>query len=316
VADSWNNISKYIKVKNAFFIFDEQRLVGSGTWVKSFLKIIKNNNWILLSATPGDTWSDYIPVFIANGFYKNRTEFINRHIVYSYFTKFPMIDRYIETSRLERLRKEITVNMVYNNLINKHDETIMCQYDKKIFDQVVSKRWNIFKNKPIKQVSELCYIMRRIVNSDSSRLKAIEDVFSKHKKLIIFYNFDYELELLRSLCFKLKASFAEWNGHNHQDIPKTTTWIYLVQYSAGAEGWNCIDTNTILFYSQNYSYKTIVQAAGRIDRLNTPFKDLYYYHLRSNSSIDLAILNAIKKKKIFNMNTFIKELASREKHML
>lgn len=305
VVDSWNNINKYVDVKNAFFIFDEQRLVGSGAWVKSFLKMTKNNNWILLSATPGDTWTDYIPVFIANGFYKNRTAFLQRHAVYSRFTKFPMIEKYIETERLLELRNNITVIMPYQKSTISHDEIIKVKYDTQLYTDTMTKRWNPYLNKPIKAISELCYLLRRVVNSDPSRIEAVEELIKKHPKVIIFYNFDYELEMLRALSLSLKIKTNEWNGHNHQEVPKGDSWIYLVQYTAGAEGWNCIETDVTIFYSQNYSYKIMAQAAGRIDRLNTSFRDLYYYHLVSTSSIDIAITNAIRKKRNFNMQKFV-----------
>lgn len=305
IIDSWNNISKYVRIKNSFFIFDEQRLVGSGKWVKSFLNISKGNKWLLLSATPGDTWTDYIPVFVANGFYKNRTEFLRRHAVYNRFTKYPKIEKFIECGRLIRLRDQITVIMNYSKPTIAHDKQIIVSYNKKEFDKVMIKRWNIYKNRPVKAIGELCYLMRKVVNNDKSRLDAIKKIIKQHPKVIIFYNFDYELEMLRGLGKELKIETNEWNGHNHQEVPKGDTWIYLVQYSAGAEGWNCIETDTTIFFSQNYSYKTMVQAAGRIDRLNTPFRDLYYYHIRSNSIIDLSISKALRKKKDFNIHRFM-----------
>ena len=316
IVDSWNNISKYCKVKNAFFVFDEQRLVGSGKWVKSFLKISKENKWVLLSATPGDTWSDYIPVFLANGFYKNRTEFLRQHAVYNRFTKYPKIEKYTECGRLIQLRDNITVIMHYEKPTIPHDKIVATQYDKESFNKVMIKRWNIFKNKPVKAIGELCYLLRKVVNSDPSRIEVLKKIIKEHPKTIIFYNFDYELEMLRALGDSLKMTTREWNGHKHEEVPRDKEWMYLVQYSAGAEGWNCIDTDTTIFFSQNYSYKTMVQAAGRIDRLNTPFRDLYYYHLRSNSPIDLAITKALKTKKAFNINKFIKSIPSHEKHML
>ena len=308
VVDSWNNIKKYKEVHGAFFIFDEQRVVGYGAWTKSFLKITKSNDWILLSATPGDTWSDYIPVFVANGFYKNKTEFTREHVVFSRFTKYPKIDRYLGTGKLIRLRNSILVDMDFKRQTVSHHEDIYVKYDISKYKDAGKLRWDPFKNEPIRDASGLCYVWRRIVNSDESRQVALLELFEDHPKMIVFYNFDYELEILRGLFNGIKGvEVAEWNGHRHQPIPDSSrSWVYLVQYSAGNEGWNCIKTDTIVFYSQNYSYKFMVQAAGRIDRLNTPFKDLYYYHLKSRSGIDLAISKALKEKRNFNEGRFVK----------
>lgn len=306
IVDSWNNIKKYKNIENAFFIFDEQRLVGSGVWVKTFLKIVKKNNWILLSATPGDTWMDYVPVFLANGFYKNRTEFIRQHVVYNSRTKFPKVDRYIEERKLKRLKNKIIVLMNYVKPTISNSETIIVPYDKDKFNIVAKKRWNVFAEKPIKNISELCYLMRRVVNEDLNRLEVIKKLLVKHPKLIIFYTFNYELEMLRDFCKKNNIPKGEWNGHVHELIPNEDKWAYLVQYTAGAEGWNCVETNCIVFFSQHYSYRITTQAAGRIDRLNTKFSNLYYYHIRSNSAIDLAIDKALKAKRKFNETLFIK----------
>lgn len=304
--DSWNNIKKYIPVKDSFFIFDEQRVIGYGAWSAAFIKITRNNNWILLSATPGDTWSDYISVFIANGFYANKTDFIRQHVVYSRFSKYPKVDHYVYQARLVKLRNDILINMDYEKPTISHDISIITGYDKMLYNVVRVKRWNIYKDEPIQEISQVCYLERRVVNSDQTRIEAVRQLVLDHSKSIIFYNFDYELEILRSLFIDMKMIFAEWNGHKHQAIPKSDKWVYLVQYTAGAEGWNCIETNVIIFYSQNYSYKIMVQSAGRIDRLNTPFRDLYYYHLRSNAPIDKAITFALKKKKNFNESKYLK----------
>ena len=305
IIDSWNNIKKYSDIQGAFFIFDEDRVTGSGVWVKAFLKIAKSNNWIILSATPGDTWSDYIPVFIANGFYKNKTEFTREHIIYSRFTKYPKIDRYINTGRLIRLRNRILIDMDFSRHTIPHHEDVYCNYNVSQYKDATRTRWDPYKNEPIQQASGLGYVLRRIVNEDESRQTALLELFEKHPKMIVFYNFDYELDILKGLYYGENVEIAEWNGHKHQPVPSGKNFIYLVQYTAGAEGWNCIRTDTIVFYSQNYSYKVMQQASGRIDRLNTPYKDLYYYHLKSRSGIDLAISRALSKKKNFNENKFI-----------
>ena len=305
IVDSWNNVKKYKEVKGAFFIFDEQRVVGSGAWVKAFLKITKVNEWILLSATPGDTWTDYIPVFIANGFYKNKTEFMREHAVFARFSKFPKIEKFINTGRLLRQRRMILIDMDFKRETVQHHEDIYVQYDLPTYKDVMKRRWDIWKDEPIVNASGLCYALRKIVNTDESRSVKLLEIFESHPKMIVFYNFDYELEILRHLYYGEDVVVAEWNGHKHEPVPTACRWVYLVQYTAGAEGWNCISTDTIVFFSQNYSYKIMHQSAGRIDRLNTPYTDLYYYHLKSRSGIDLAIAKALNSKKKFNESSFV-----------
>jgi hypothetical protein len=305
--DSWNNIGKYKDVKGAFFIFDEQKLIGSGSWVKSFLKISKQNNWILLSATPGDTWIDYAPVFIANGFYKNRTDFIRQHVVYNTFTNYPKIDRYVGIEKLSKIRNKIVVKMNYKKKTIDHIVQLIVPYNIKKFEKVYKDRWNVYKNRPVRNASEACYAMRQVVNSDPSRFETILMLLEKHQRLIIFYNFDYELEILRRLEDILTIPVAEYNGHLHEDIPTGNSWIYIVHYTSAAEAWNCIETNAIVLYSRNYSYRTTKQAMGRIDRQNTPFLNLYYYFLTSDAPIDLGIKKAYTEKKNFNETKFLKK---------
>ena len=301
VIDSWNNIKKYVNETGAFFIFDEQRVVGSGAWVKSFLKIGKNNRWILLTATPGDTWMEYVPVFVANGFYRNRSDFANQHVIWCRWSKYPKVDGYYNEGLLVRHRRDVLVNMPFQKHTEPQHIHLYLPYDEERSKDAFQSRWNIFTNEPMRDAGDLCRCLRRIANEDPSRIDAVKTILGERKRAIIFYNFDYELDILE----QLPTHVAEWNGHRHDPLPDGEQWAYLVQYNAGAEGWNCTTTDTIIFYSQSYSYKQMIQAAGRIDRMNTPYTTLYYYHLTSRSKIDLAIAKALRAKKNFNEREFV-----------
>ena len=300
VIDSWNNISKYVKETGVFFIFDEQRVVGSGVWVKSFLKITKVNRWILLTATPGDTWMEYVPVFVANGFYRSRSDFTQQHVIWARWSKYPKVNGYYNEAILVKHRRDILVDMPFVKHTEPKHIDLYLPYDEAKSREVIRNRWNTFTNEPLRDAGDLCRCLRRIANEDPSRIDAVERILGEKRRAIVFYNFDYELEALQ----KLKTNVREWNGHKHEDLPTGDRWAYLVQYNAGAEGWNCTTTDTIIFFSQSYSYKQMVQAAGRIDRMNTPYTFLYYYHLTSRSQIDRAITRALRAKKNFNEREF------------
>lgn len=304
--ESWNNISKFDDCCLNVFIFDEQRVVGSGAWVKSFLKIVENNQWIMLSATPGDVWLDYVPLFIANGYYKNRTEFAEQHIVWDRFAKYPKVKRYLDTGLLEARRRKILVPMPAERHTRRNRSYIPMEYDRDMYESIAKKRVDPWTGEPYRNAAGVCYGLRKCVNSDMSRVDHIRLVARKRKKLIVFYNFNYERDILLEL--RDEFTVAEWNGHNHEPIPFTDSWVYLVQYTAGAEGWNCVETDTIVFYSLNYSWKILEQAEGRIDRINTPFTDLHYFYFFSESGIDSAIRKAVQEKGVFNERIFAHNL--------
>lgn len=303
--DSWNNIGKYVDIKDWFVIFDEQRLVGSGAWVKSFLKIARNNQWILLSATPADTWMDYVPIFLANGFFKNRTEFKREHVVYASWSKFPKVERYLGETKLERLERSLLVEMPYHKHTIRHIRYHPVEYDKEMAEKVVKDRWHIYEDRPLRDAGEMFITLRKLVGSHPSRLEAIRELIQKHPRLVIFYNFNHELEALRTLA--AETTVAEWNGQKHQPVPEGESWVYLVQYAAGNEAWNCTTTDSMAFYTLPYSHKVFEQAQGRIDRRNTPYTDLNYYVLKSKSSIDAAVLKALKMKKNFSEKSYSKK---------
>lgn len=300
--DSWNNISKYADARDTVFIFDEQRVVGSGKWVKAFLKITKRNKWVLLSATPGDTWLDYVPLFLANGFYKNRTEFYEDHVVWDRFARYPRVKRFVAVRRLEKLRRRILVDMPVARHTVRNRIYVPVRYRVTEYSEIMKKRFDPYKQEPIASAGELCYVLRKCVNQDRDRLEAVRSILKKRSRIIVFYNFDYELEILRELSDTCVVK--EWNGHKHEPVPDGEQWAYLVQYASGAEAWNCTVTDTVVFYSLNYSWKVMEQSEGRIDRMNTPFTNLWYYFLESESAIDQSIKTSLERKKKFNEKVF------------
>lgn len=309
--DSWNNIGKYLDVEDAFFIFDEQRAVGRGKWAKTFVKIAKKNHWILLSATPGDTWSDYVPLFVANGFFKNRTEFQRSHVIFKPYLKYPVIDRYINERKLELLRNRILVEMPYVSTSDRVLEWVEVSHNEELMKLIMEKRWNPFEDVPIRDAGEMFRLMRQLVNTSPSRIAFLRKVVKAHKRVIVYYNFDYELELLRLMKLPKISGQAvpilEYNGHKKQELPNDGPVVYLVQYLSGSEAWNCNTVDAMVFYSLTYSWKNFHQAHGRIDRLDGLFDRLYYYYLVSNSKIDDRIRASLDAKKDFNELEFIKE---------
>lgn len=305
IIDSWNNIKKYEKYENYFIIFDEDHLTGYGAWSKTFIKMAKCNDWLVLTGTPGDNYAEFMTVFIAKGWYKNKRDFEENHVIYSRYSKYPKVDRYINQGLLEKHRRDILVKMFVEKRPMVHKEIVITQYDISKYKKAYKEKRDE-NNKPFKNATAFCLYLRKICNEDESKIVKVRELLLKHNKVIIFYNYIYEKEMLLKLLKTMKTfNVGEYNGQHHDDIPIGERWAYLCQYTAASEGWNCLLCDTMIFFSMSYSYKAMEQAAGRINRVNTPYKDLYYYYLRTTSSIDLSINRALSTKRNFNESTFI-----------
>ena len=305
VVDSWNNIGKYSDREHAVFFFDEQRASGSGRWVKEFLKITRKNTWLLLSATPGDVWMDYLPVFMAHGFFRTRTEFMEDHVIFDRFAKYPKVKRYIGEAKLQRLRRSILVEMPVERHTTRERETVFCDYDRDLYKWVVKNRMDPWTEEPLKDAGGVCRILRKVVSDNDWRSEQAKRILSSNERVIVFYNYNYELDRILAVAESLGLPTAQWNGHRHDAIPAEPRWVYICQYTSAAEGWNCTSTDTVLFWSLNYSWRVTEQCEGRIDRLNTPYSRLKYYFLESHSSIDEAVRRSLSSKKVFNERVFV-----------
>lgn len=306
--DSWNNITKYVDT-SAVFIFDEQRAIGSGAWSKAFVRIARRNPWVMLSATPADTWSDWCPIFVADGFYRNRTEFFRRHAVYSRYTKYPRIDRWIDEDYLNRCRDRVLVTCEVPRETERVVHQLTCAYDKETVRKAMKTRWNPETEEPFLNATELCFYLRRVIDTDPTRLSYAAHVVRDHRKVIIFYTLRAELEQILKLEEVTGVPVYQYNGGRHDDLPQGNSWVYAVQFQAGSEGWNCTSCNTVLYWSLPYSYKQAEQAAGRIDRLDTSYKTLNYYIMRSFAPLDLGIIRALRNKENFNASGFLRSSA-------
>ena len=305
VVDSWNNIGKYSDREHAVFFFDEQRASGSGRWVKEFLKITRKNTWLLLSATPGDVWMDYLPVFMAHGFFRTRTEFMEDHVIFDRFAKYPKVKRYIGEAKLQRLRRSILVEMPVERHTTRERESVYCDYDRDLYKWVVKNRMDPWTEEPLRDAGGVCRILRKVVSDNDWRSEQAKRILSSNERVIVFYNYNYELDRILAVAESLGLPTAQWNGHRHDAIPAEPRWVYICQYTSAAEGWNCTSTDTVLFWSLNYSWRVTEQCEGRIDRLNTPYSRLKYYFLESHSSIDEAVRRSLSSKKVFNERAFV-----------
>ena len=112
------------------------------------------------------------------------SQLIRSHVIFNRFVKYPKVEAYIDTWKLTENRQKILVHMHYEKKTKHVIKLMYASYDESLYKFVSEKRWNVYTDKPIKNISELCYVWRKIVNDDKSREDIIGRIIEEKRKVI------------------------------------------------------------------------------------------------------------------------------------
>lgn len=130
---------------------------------------------------------------------------------------------------------------------------------------------------------------------------------STNDRMVIFYNFNAELEQLKVICEELDKPISQVNGSvkdldNFENIDNT---VLLVQYQAGAMGLNLQKANKIIYFSLTESSDLFEQSKKRIHRIGTT-QPCFYYILMCENSVEEDIYKSLLLKQDYNDALFKK----------
>lgn len=272
---------------------------------------------ILLSGTPVSgkyekIWSQVRLL----GWNISKREFWDRYVVYHNVdmgTGFPIkvVDGY---KNVRELKKEL---WKYGALFMKSEEA----YDlpKQTFMTIEvpsSKPYRVFAKTGVLEDPEYIgdsvfkqILYERMLASSSDKYAALEDLInSTSDRLIVFYNFNQELEGLKQVCTKCGRPYSVINGQTkdfkaYENFEDSVT---LIQYQAGAMGLNLQLANKLAYFSPPISCDLWMQSKKRIHRLGQD-RPCFYYTLMMKGSIEVKIYDALERGEDYTDELFRKE---------
>ncbi|MBL0992197.1 MAG: DEAD/DEAH box helicase [Escherichia coli] len=329
---SWRltELNKWVD-KDTFIIIDESHKVSvSKSKVTKFVmglsKRAKYN--YLCTATPvsnGKLENWYPQLFISNVFRKPKKEFEQLFVIKQMrqmgSMRFMQITGYRNEHLLEQMIDEASVKYkrdkgylpedyvyktkkpaMYNKLkksrLYKDDNDLRVELDNS------SKLFN-----SLRQVSHgfLNGISKQVSKEPFERLDAILETHN-NERVVIFYNYKWEAEMLKQLLDKLKRPYGEYNGSvkDLKPFKNNDNGVVLAQYKSASTGINdFVISNVMVFNSMPLSSTEYLQAKGRTDRHGQD-KTPLYYHIVPDTPIEKKIFSVVTNGKDFT-NEMIEE---------
>lgn len=292
--------------------------------MKNLIKLTKSSyitTTLGLSATPfSNSYIDVAPYLILAGFYKNKSQFLKRHIKHfdKYFApitgpgtgivaKSYFKDPDLITKRFESIKVSIDTSQYYPKVERFHIKSHLNKDTATQYRQIkLDYKHHINYEYPIQARTEQ---QRLISNHDYEKDLQLLKILQWRKNIkqapvLIFYQYSSSLaNLLQVLTqsyplYKIKII----NGNhrlNFEQAPSNPDTIILIQYQAGGEGLDWQWSNLSIFYEAPVQYEKLVQARGRNVRDKSIMKRVYHYELESANTIDSERWNIMKHHKDF-----------------
>lgn len=303
---------KWSQYKDWFVIFDEcHRLKNScGVWGKAGYNLTKiSAGFILLSATAiPNGWEDSINYFKMFGLAKNKTQFIRNEAITTMDYGYMEILGWKNENKLKNMWKSISRHLSKDEATDLPPLVFENVYFKASATYKTIKKDRIYNDVLYDNQMKLRHGLRLNTNL-KNKIEYIKDfVDSTNDNIIIFYNYDEELKLLKENIDK-KTYLC--NG-SIKDYPKKSEWdsikntVTLANYKSGSEAVEFTYANIIVYFSPTESYTEYYQSYGRCYR-NGQTKKVTAYKFITDNTIEADIYKALDSKQDFNINLWLEK---------
>lgn len=313
--------SELLQLNNFTLMLDESSMIQNEKAKRTrFILNLRAENIILLSGTPvGGKYENLWSQCRLLGWYISKTEFWNRYIKTRLIDvngfSLPIVVGYTNIRDLkDNLRLHGAVFLKSSEVLDLPEQVDIKQYVES------TKEYKSFKKNSIIEVEDETLVGDNILKKmlyerqlcgeyNENKLNALKEIMeSTNNRLIIFYNFTKEKDLIVDICKKLNKSYSIINGEikDLKAYEDNEDSITIVQYQAGAMGLNLQKANKIIYFTLPLSSELFEQSKKRIHRIGQ-VDTCFYYYLLAKGTIEESIYKTLLMRKDYTNELYRKE---------
>lgn len=307
-----------LELKDFTLMLDESSCIKNEKSNRTkFILKLKPSNVILLSGTPtGGKYEELYSQCKLLGWKINKKAFWDTYVVTRKMDingfSIPIVVGYKNVDRLKAKLRE------YGAVFMKTEEVLDLpeQLDNVIKVESTKEYKKFVKNRLIKidgkelvgdtSLTKLLYQRQLASQYNSNKTTMLRDLLeSTNDRVIVFYNFNEELEKIEDMCIRMERPVSVVNGQR-KDLKcyeKDQDSVTLIQYQAGAMGLNLQKANKIIYFSLPLSSELFEQSKKRIHRIGQK-NSCFYYYLITERSIEEKIYEVLGQRRDFTNKLF------------